>query len=466
VKDAEAGSGTHVSRWAGPLARLDPDACVRLLGIVAAGLVACVLFAARAQWLKWHDGYVFGVLVHGAVFAIAVWVVLTVRLGRRALLLILLIAALLRVIAFVVPVGLTSDGYRYVWDGRLQAAGVNPYLTVPADPRLAHLRDDAIYPNINGKDTYPTIYPPLAQMSFLIGTRLHDSIEGIKLLLALVEAGIVAALLAWLKLRGLPRERVLIYAWHPLPMWEFTGNGHVDAVAVLCVILAIVAAERGRQTWVGAALAGAALVKYWPAYLGAALWRRWDWRLFAGAVLAALLLYTPYVFPQVISLGFPGVEPTQLLGSLFKHLNDEGYSTEGWGFFLAYAPKHFGWFDVGGQTYARFAAIGLGLLAAAIALRRDMRRPLEPWHLIVLISAFLLAVSPHYPWYYAIAVPLLAVCCYLPLLWVTLIVSVIYVEIDYVWLVPYPRFKAYLLLYGGCLASAALVWWLGARRDD
>ena len=79
--------------------------------------------------------------------------------------------------------------------------------------------------------------------------------------------------------------------------------------------------------------------------------------------------------------------------------------------------------------------------------------------------AFLLLVSPHYPWYYALAVPLLTVCLFPPLLWVTLIVSAIYLEIDYIWLTPYPRFKVYMLVYGGFLALAALTWWAHRRRN-
>jgi hypothetical protein len=82
---------------------------------------------------------------------------------------------------------------------------------------------------------------------------------------------------------------------------------------------------------------------------------------------------------------------------------------------------------------------------------------------IILVTAFLLLISPHYPWYYAMAVPLLARALFLPLLWVTLVAPMIYIEIDYVWLTPYPRFKAYLILYGGFLALAALVAFVRIR---
>ena len=69
--------------------------------------------------------------------------------------------------AMLLPVGpVSTDIYRYVWDGRVQAAGINPYRYIPADPALAHLRDAEIYPKINRADYARTIYPPAAQIVF------------------------------------------------------------------------------------------------------------------------------------------------------------------------------------------------------------------------------------------------------------------------------------------------------------
>lgn len=456
-----------VGRFAGPLAQINPDARLRLLLLVGAALAVCVTSGLHALLTKSHDGYVLSVLLHGVAFAVAVWVVVTARLGERALLVILLIALGLRAVAIFAPIGITTDSYRYVWDGRLQAAGVNPYLTYPEDARLTHLRDKEIFPNINGKDAYPTIYPPLAQIAFLVSTRIHDSVIGVKLFMLACEAGIIAALLGWLAAARLPRERVLIYAWHPLPLWEFTGHGHIDALAVLAISLAFWATSRGRSGLAGAAFAGAFFVKYWPVYLAAAAWRRWNWRMIGGSLVCLAVLLLPYLAPGIIGFGFAGVAPQKLLGSLFMHLNDEGYNQEGWGFFLAYAPKHFGWWVISGPTYAKIAAaalIALGLWAAFIAKEQGVfatqgTDPTPGLLPVLLIGAFLLAVSPHYPWYYAMAVPLLARAMVLPLLWVTLTVSLLYIEIDYVWLTPYPRFKAYLIVYGGFLALSALTYW-------
>ena len=44
------------------------------------------------------------------------------------------------------PALLSTDMYRYVWDGRVQQHGINPYLYAPSSEQLRSLRDDTIYP--------------------------------------------------------------------------------------------------------------------------------------------------------------------------------------------------------------------------------------------------------------------------------------------------------------------------------
>ncbi len=130
---------------------------------------------------------------------------------------------ILRALAMTAPANLTTDWLRYVWDGRIQWAGFNPYLWVPADAALAHLRDAVIYPDIYLKETAVTIYPPVAEMLFALAVRVSDGLRGIQVVMAMAEAVTIVALLTWLRADGMPRERVVIYAWHPLPIWEFSG---------------------------------------------------------------------------------------------------------------------------------------------------------------------------------------------------------------------------------------------------
>jgi len=63
---------------------------------------------------------------------------------------------------------------RYVWDGRLEAAGFNPYRYPPADTRFETLHDHNIYPRIGSKYA-PTIHPPTAEAIFLLVTRVSGS---------------------------------------------------------------------------------------------------------------------------------------------------------------------------------------------------------------------------------------------------------------------------------------------------
>ena len=187
------------------------------------------------------DGFTVLMLVQGACYLAAVALTWRAGLSRRALVAVLAVAALMRLVVLLAPPYLSDDINRYVWDGRVEAAGLNPYRYVPADPQLASLRDETIFPNINRSDYAPTIYPPVAEYIFFLGTRLGESLTAMKATLLVFELAGVLLLLRLLQDSGLPRARILIYAWHPLTLWEFAGSGHVDAAIVTFVALAAAA---------------------------------------------------------------------------------------------------------------------------------------------------------------------------------------------------------------------------------
>ena len=108
---------------------------------------------------------------------------------RGALVVILVGAVAMRLALLFVEPYLSTDIYRYIWDGRVQAAGINPYRYVPSAPEIANLRDAAIFPNINRADYAVTIYPPTAQAIFLAVTRFGESVVVMKLGLIAFEAG-------------------------------------------------------------------------------------------------------------------------------------------------------------------------------------------------------------------------------------------------------------------------------------
>lgn len=365
---------------------------------------ACVLavLTAQAAWdveLERLDRYVALMLAHGAIYAACVALVLRRPAGLRDLWLILAVAVLLRGLAMTAPENLSTDVYRYIWDGNLQLERVSPYAYVPADPALERFRDYGNYEDINQKETAFTIYPPVAQMAFLASAWLGNEIESVKLVMVAFEAVTIWALIGWLNTAGLPRERVLIYAWHPLPIWELASQAHVDAALAAFVMLAVLAATRGRQGLAGIALAAAALVKYFPLVLAPALWRRWGWRMPVAAAATIMALYVPYLPGGGAGGG------RQLIGNLPGHLAAEGYA-EGHGFHLIWLLQTLGLPAPGGTWYTVAAIAALAALGAGI-LFRQKPEAVDPRHLLVLAAALVFLASPHYPWYFAWLVPLL-----------------------------------------------------------
>ncbi|HET6852400.1 MAG TPA: hypothetical protein VFH46_08745, partial [Pyrinomonadaceae bacterium] len=192
-----------------------------MLGLAMLVLYRIAVHSEAVADLPWFLKLVAAQVV---IYVGAVWLILRTTDSRPLLLLGLIFAALFRLsIIFYAPY-LSDDIYRYVWDGRVQSAGINPYRYIPADESLAELRDPKIYPKINRRDYARTIYPPVAEVSFLFITRLSESVTWMKAVMVGFEAVAVWALVQLLVSFGFARQRVLIYAWHPLAVWEFAGS--------------------------------------------------------------------------------------------------------------------------------------------------------------------------------------------------------------------------------------------------
>ena len=340
------------------------------------------------------DGFIITALVQGAFYLAAVALTWHGGLSRRAVFTVLAVAALMRLAALLAPPYLSDDINRYVWDGRVEAAGINPYRYIPADPHLAGLRDEAIYPKINRNDYAPTIYPPVAQYIFFLGTRVHESLTAMKATLLVFELAGVLLLLRLLHDLRLPPERILIYAWHPLTLWEFAGSGHVDAAIVTFVVLALWARRRQAPWLTGSALAAAALVKFFPAVLFPALYRRWDWKMPLAAAATIVIAYLPFIGAGNAVLGFlPG------------YLREEGLQS-GAGFFLWSLAKSVAPLEhLGPAPYLALAAAALLALAVHSLFMAEARYLASALTLAVATTVLL---SPHYPWYFVWLVPLVA----------------------------------------------------------
>ncbi len=388
----------------------------RLFALILCGtaLFGLTLLGLEAQEQDRLDRFIAVAAAQSVVYLLAAWLSWG-GASRTALAAVLAVAALLRLPVVIAPPYLSTDIYRYIWDGRVEAAHINPYRYIPVDPHLEGLRDAQIFPLINRSDYAPTIYPPVAEGIFLAVTRLGERPATMKAAMVGFEAVTAALLLALLAAAGAPPQRVLVYAWHPLALWEFAGSGHIDAALIALVALALWARRQGRMGLAGVALAGAVLTKLYPAVLLPALWRRGDRRLPAGFAAAAILGYLPFIGAGWAVFGFlPG------------YAAEEGFASGGAGFYLLSLIRALpGCGGLPTPAYLGGGAALLAGLAAAVLLRRGADDD-EFAGAALLASAFMVLLSPHYPWYFAWLIVFACLAPRLSLLWLTIASLLLY----------------------------------------
>jgi alpha-1,6-mannosyltransferase len=342
--------------------------------------------------------------ISGIPFAFAVWWTFRrKKFPANTLLIILIGAALFRVILVPLdPPRLSTDIYRYIWDGRLQGAGINPYLYLPVDRRLAGLRDDSIFPNINRKEYAHTIYPPIAQIFFFVVTRMTQSVPGFKGVLVLVDLVTVGLVAATLRAIGQPVERVIVYAWHPLPIFEFGASGHIDALMICFIAIALFARVHRKFGIVGLALGAATLVKLIPIILLPAIYKRWDKKLPIAFIIILVVCY----FPYVLGAG------TGVLGFLSQYAKEEGLQSGARYYLLVLIDYLLGRCGVVHELPpAIFTSVALVVLGAIAIWALYRQAPLRMgnnetqghwiFSAFVLALTFSILLSSYYPWYYS-----------------------------------------------------------------
>ena len=400
-------------------------------------------------------------------FAVAAWAVRGLPV-RRAVLLVVVGAVGLQAMAMLSPPRTTDDFYRYAWDGRVQAAGIDPYRYTPTDPALAGLRDDWLFPpqcrdaqpacTRMNHPTAPTIYPPVAQAEF---TLVHLVTRPLgpdggrartwQVTAALLALAVLAGLLLVLRRRGDPRTAVL-WAWCPTVILEAGSSGHVDVLAALFVVGAAGAAAAGRRNWSGAALGAAIATKLLPVLLlpalvapvpglraGRAAWLRWARTRLPLAAVAFGVVAVVYV-PHVLAVG------PRVLGYLPQYLTEEGYD-DGRSRFSLLRP----WLP---DTVALVVAMMLlAGVAIVVARRGDARRPWVGG--VVLVGLAFAVGSVTYPWYALLLVVLVALDGRAAWLAVAAAAYPGYLAIPIGW----PFSATQRIAYGLALAVVAWSWW-------
>jgi hypothetical protein len=245
----------------------------------------------------------------------------TPTFSRRVLVIGLVLAAVWHVEFLRLPTGADDDIHRYVWDGRLQRLGYNPYLVVPSDPAVKGLHTPETR-DLNNPDL-PSPYPAGAQHFFRAVTAIHESTFALKVAFVVCEFAIVFVLFDILRGTRQAAHLVLAYAWNPLLAIEVAGSGHIDIVGALLLVLSGAALLRRWRATAAIALALAIAVKFLPVVLLPLYWRRVRIRDAALAAAVVGLLYVPFLNHGRIPIGSLGtyVQTFRFNGPVFALLD-------------------------------------------------------------------------------------------------------------------------------------------------
>ena len=293
------------------------------------------------------------------------------------------------------PTVLSNDMYRYIWDGRVQHKGINPYQYPPGAAELARIRDNKIYPNINRKDQ-PTIYPAGAQLFFRIShTLMGDSVIGFKSVMVFFDTLTVLVLIALLHHHGLNLSRIIIYAWNPLVIFEIAYSGHLEGLTIFLTAAALYLSAIHKKIPGIFMLALATAVKLYPALLLTAFLNR-------GARIKGLVAF----LITILLLYLPFMEAGKHISGFLPVYLQNPYESFNLGL------KHFLRQLIPGLDYYLLTLLFITLLAVAglVICFRNKKDSEVLWYSYFLagLLMILMPASLH-PWYVILIIPFLTV---------------------------------------------------------
>jgi alpha-1,6-mannosyltransferase len=467
-------------------------AAVPLILFVLGAASASLYFWGRDlhRFTQWLAAYIYLFVGQLGFYVVACYVVLrwTKRSSRAArwatIGLVIFFAVGFRAILVTQRPYLSTDVYRYIWDGHLQTEGINPYRYVPEAAELSGLRDDKIFPNISREDRqWLSPYPPVAQLVFVAVSRIRPmSVTAFKAAMSSFDLITVVLLMLMLARSGLDPARAIVFAWHPLVIFEGAHSGHIEALYIAFLALALLAWSSRRSALTGVALALATLVKFYPALLlpvfliakpeapidhtarqgstrshfsvvvSRVLHKR-NLAILGGFVGAIGLAYAPYW-----SAG------SNLFGFVRGYFEEEGFLASGSRYFLLDVVRKLVSMPTG--VFLVFAVAVLVALAVWWLFRAKRDTTDVARGAIALIGTYLLLTTPRYAWYYVWLVPFLCLAPRLGWLYLSCASVLLYL----VWYTPfiYPEVPLWVgaSIYVPTLAWLAWERFTSARRKQ
>lgn len=317
-------------------------------------------------------------------------------------------AVLFRLLFLLAEPALSDDYFRFVWDGRLLAAGYNPYLQVPRFfisgdvPPLAGITTE-LYQQLNSPGYY-SIYPPVSQAVFWFAVKLFpDNLSAtlvvMRLVIILAEIGSILLLLRLLRKMALPDKHVLLYALNPLVILELAGNLHFEALMIFFLLLSLHQLFYQRHLPAGIAFGLAIGTKLLPLMFLPFLLRRLGFSRFAvfggAAALTVVLVFYPLLSVEVLQHMFQSLDlyfqKFEFNASTYYVLRWIGYKLAGFNIILFLGPLlslATLLIIVYLATKKRLGSIRrlAGYMAAALTVYLFLTTTVHPWYLTTLLA--------------------------------------------------------------------------------
>ncbi len=299
---------------------------------------------------------------------------------------------------------------RYLWDGKVAAAGFNPYALAPEAEELIPLRD-GIWQRLPHRQV-PTVYPPLAVAAFSIASRLPLPMLAWKLMATGADLLACWLLLGLARGLGVPEGRTVWYAWNPLVALEVAGMGHVDALGVAALVGAVLwLLPRYRRLGAAATLAAAGVLAKLVPLAAFPLWARhsgrpWRFLGMAGGLVALALLpvlaATGGVPPGLVTYGVSWEFNGPLYESLWRLLDALGTApalAHGLDRLKEWTEVWEAWNPIYSYLYPQFLARLLLAAGAGFAVVLSLRERDPVTGTGRLLGRLLLLSATVYPWY-------------------------------------------------------------------
>ena len=414
--------------------RLTPSHRVYGLGVI---LLVALAICSRKLSSMGGPSFIIPLAIAGIAYLLAVREFFsTPRFPHRVIVIGIALAAVWHFLFLMMPPGPDDDIHRYIWDGRVQRLGYNPYLVVPNDPALRALHTPETR-TLNNPDL-PSPYPAGAQLFFRAVTAIHESVFALKIAFVVCDFAIALILLDILRRSGQGAHWVLAYAWNPLLAIEVAGSGHIDIVGALLLLVSVAALGRRWRAIAAVAFGLAVAVKFLPIILLPLYWKRVRMRDAALAAVVVGILYVPFLSHGRIPIGSLGTYVQSF------RFNDPVFAT----LERVAAPQ---------------LVVGLAVLVGfltAICLRRPSKA--AAWSSDAFawpMAASLLCAPVVYPWYLLWMLPFVRSASTVPIIiWTVSTIPTYYVwhlrTLGCPWLVPG---WIMLLEYGSVAAAGAII---------